>query len=392
MPDIDLSDYEGREQAYVKHRLLQKYLPDLVYKISTWCDALVFVDGFAGPWLTRDPQYADSSFGVALQKLRECQDGLKAKGRDFKVRLILVEQDKDSYPRLAQFAKAKTEERCSIHALKGEFIKNIPAVNKLIEQTAHNTFRFILLDPTGWADIPMEALKTFVKGRSSEVLINLMTKDIIRFLDEDTRAKSYMKLFGREGVLEDLRKIPKEERADAAVREYCKSLKQQCEFEYVSSAVILEPKKEQIKYFLVYATNHPKGVEVFKAAENKVAKIQDAIRHEIDLGGQGELAFASTETASPFARRLHRQYSERARTKVIDALLTDQSKSELPYSRVFCEGMAFPLVTPNDLIEWLRALEPHIEIRLEGAHRKKPSPSGNDRVVVINRQQLRAAY
>ena len=187
-----------------------------------------------------------------------------------------------------------------------------------------------------------------------------MTTDIIRFLDEDTRAKSYMNLFGREGVLEDLRKIPKEERADATVREYCKSLKRLCEFEYVSSAVILDPKREQIKYFLVYATNHPKGVEVFKAAENKVAKIQDEIRHEMELGGQGEFGFASADATSPLARRLHHLYSERARQKVIDTLLADPSISEVPYSKVFCEGMAFPLVTPDDLIAWLRALEPNI--------------------------------
>ena len=167
MPDIDLSDYEGREQAYVKHRLLQKYLPDLVYKISTTWGALVFIDGFAGPWKTRDPQYADSSFGVALQTLRECQEGVKAKGRDFKVGLILVEKNPNRFVKLEQFAAAKSEERCPIHPIEGEFIKSIPEINRLAKQTAPNTFRFILLDPKGWADIPMEALKSFVKGRSS---------------------------------------------------------------------------------------------------------------------------------------------------------------------------------------------------------------------------------
>src|SRR6266850_3714951 len=103
MPDIDLSNYKDREQAFVKHCLLQNYLPQLAYKISTTWDALVFVDGFAGPWQTRDPQYSDSSFGVALETLRKCQEGLKAKGRDFKVRLILVEEEKDSFLRLKQF-------------------------------------------------------------------------------------------------------------------------------------------------------------------------------------------------------------------------------------------------------------------------------------------------
>jgi len=387
MPEIDLSNYQNREQAYVKHSLLRSYLPDLIYKISTTWDALIFVDGFAGPWQTRDPEFSDSSFSVALQILRKCQEGLKAKGRDFGVGLIVVEDEPESYERLEQFATARTELRCPVHPIRGKFIKRIPRINQLIQQTARNTFRFILLDPTGWADIPMGELKSFVKGRSSEVLINLMTKHIVRFLDEGNRAESYRKLFGRDGVLDELRKIPKEERADVAVREYCRSLKQLCAFEYVSSAVILEPTREQIKYFLVYASNHPRGVEVFKAAENKVSKIQDDLRHQIELRGQTEL-FDAMETASPLVRRLHRQYSDQARRKVIEKLLAEPLGAEISYASVFCEGMAFPLVTPNDLVEWLRALEPNIQIRLDGERRRKPSATRLDRVVVLNREYL----
>src|SRR6266849_8965069 len=104
MPDLDLSNYGDREQAFVKHSLLQNYLPQLAYKISTTWDALVFVDGFAGPWKTRDPEYADSSFSVALKTLRESQAGRMAKGSEFKVGLILVEKDPNQFVKLEQFA------------------------------------------------------------------------------------------------------------------------------------------------------------------------------------------------------------------------------------------------------------------------------------------------
>ena len=55
MPKVDLSNYEGgREQVYVKHYLLEKYLSSWGYIIggSEW-DSLVFIDGFAGPWGSR---------------------------------------------------------------------------------------------------------------------------------------------------------------------------------------------------------------------------------------------------------------------------------------------------------------------------------------------------
>jgi hypothetical protein len=51
--------------------------------------------------------------------------------------------------------------------------------------------------------------------------------------------------------------------------------------------------------------------------------------------------------------------------------------------------MAFPLVTPDDLVGWLRALEPHIQITLNGVpSTKKPKPAEDYRVSVINRQAL----
>jgi hypothetical protein len=54
MPKVDLSNYEGREQAYVKHYLLEKYLSRWGYKTGSKWDPLVFVDGFAGPWGSKD--------------------------------------------------------------------------------------------------------------------------------------------------------------------------------------------------------------------------------------------------------------------------------------------------------------------------------------------------
>ena len=68
MPNIDLARYAGREQAYVKHCLLEKYL--LVQKVGSAWDSIVYVDGFSGPWQVNDPELADSSFGVAVETLR----------------------------------------------------------------------------------------------------------------------------------------------------------------------------------------------------------------------------------------------------------------------------------------------------------------------------------
>ncbi len=393
MLDPDLSNYRNREQAFIKHGLLRKYLPELAYRIGKKWDSIVYVDGFAGPWETRDPEYSDSSFGVAYETLRKAQLGMKERWkRQLAVQMILVERRKRAFLRLNQYAAQRTQPELIVKAISGKFIDSIPLINNQIKEVGKNPFRFVLLDPKGWADIPMQILGPFLRGRSCEVLITLMTRDIVRFLGEDNRAESYHSLFGRTEVLEILRKIPEgPERVERAVREYCRSLRKLCNFEYVSSAVILEPAKEQVRYFLVYASNHPRGVEVFKTAENKVSRIQDDLRHEIKLEGQTEL-FAVDETASPLVRQLHRRYSERARKKVIEELLAKEPGVETPYSQLFCEGMAFPLVSPDDLVQWLKELEPAIEIKLDGKRRQKPSATRNDRVVVLNRNLLLSKY
>jgi three-Cys-motif partner protein len=331
MPRADLSHYRGREQAYVKHYLLEKYLPDWAYKVGTTWKSLVYIDGFAGPWGTADPNHADSSFAVAVDALRRARFGLLGRNVALSTYAILVENKNEAFAKLNSFAQAANGPDVSVTALRGKFIDNIPKINEQLRSIGPQTFKFVLLDPTGWADIPMKALQPFLNTRSCEVLINLMTKHITRFLDEEDRAASYNNLFGRPGVLEKLRNAPAEEREELAVEEYCQSLQKLCGFRFVSSAVILEPKEAKTRYFLVYATNHHRGIEVFKAAENKAADLQEIVRREklVQKTNQTGFDFVEDHPLSSYTFRLYQRYRDRAREKVIEYLKKTSSYSTL---------------------------------------------------------------
>ena len=67
----DLANYEGREQAYVKHHLLADYVESLVFKVANAYSEVVYVDGFSGPWKDQGEKFEDTSFGIALEALRE---------------------------------------------------------------------------------------------------------------------------------------------------------------------------------------------------------------------------------------------------------------------------------------------------------------------------------
>ena len=105
MPKVDLSNYLGREQAYVKHHLLRKYLSRWGFKIRSKWDTLVFVDGFAGPWGAKDNEFADASFGIGINALRESIEGLTEKRRrSIRGACIFVEKKPHAFAKLKAFA------------------------------------------------------------------------------------------------------------------------------------------------------------------------------------------------------------------------------------------------------------------------------------------------
>lgn len=391
MPKVDLAHYENRKQAYIKHCLLEEYLPELAYKIGSSWNSLVYVDGFAGPWMTKHYDYADSSFGVAVDALKRCQEGLRShRGRDLDVDVILVEENKATSQQLVRFAATRTKENFRVHALNGEFIEQIPAIEAIISRSSSEPFKFVFLDPKGWSDIPMDRLRRLLNNRSCEVLVNLMTRHIIRFLDETSRANSFKALFGRPGVLERLRMTPKKYRTEQAVQEYSLSLKLLCNFSFVSSAVILEPDKESSRYFLIYASNHPRGIEVFKTAEKKASRIQDQLRHErlVEKTRQPAFSFDQAPQASPKAFQLRKRYVDISTQNTLK-LLTDASTPLVRYSDVYCEFMQLPLVTSEELHQLLESLKPDIEFVFDQpGKRYKLNLAKDDRVRVVNRKSL----
>jgi hypothetical protein len=127
---------------------------------------------------------------------------------------------------------------------------------------------------------------------------------------------------------------------------------------------------------------------IFNLAELKAARIQEELRHqkEIERTRQPGFRFEDEPPISSFTLRLHRRYSERARAKVIECLKRAQTNT-VSYESLFCEAMAFPLVTPDDLIDWLGGLVPAIEIHISKGHRAL-SPSNPDFIVIRDPSEL----
>jgi three-Cys-motif partner protein len=387
MPDeVDISAYDGREQAIVKHSLLEQYLPPLGYKVQHGWDSLVLVDGFAGPWETKMSNFEDSSFAIATKTLRAVQKTIR---RRFPVRLFFADSIKRNFQRLEQFAADNSGKDFRITALHGEFANLVPKIVRAISTDAElrNPFRFVFLDPKGWSQIPMGKLRPLLKERSCEVLINLMTRFITRFVNEDDHAGSLTGLFGREDVL-PLFAHAEVDREDLAVREYSRSLKLVCGFRYAASAAILEPQEEAVRYYLVYGTHHPKGIQVFKGAEMRAVKVQDSVRSQVYSRDQGPDLFAGLVSKSTIVLEKTRRNRIAAKRTVVELL---RSKARIEYDDLYCEAMAHPFVEPKDLRKWIEDLHPNVEYVLKGDNRRAPALDRGDVVAVVNRAALERA-
>ena len=76
-----LEYYAGREQTYLKHFFLERYLERVAYNIGSFAAEFVYVDGFSGPWRSEDQTFEDTSFMIAVATLRRVREGLKKIGR-----------------------------------------------------------------------------------------------------------------------------------------------------------------------------------------------------------------------------------------------------------------------------------------------------------------------
>ncbi len=388
MPKVDLTNYRGREQAYIKHYLLAEYLTRWVYKTSSKWNPLVFIDGFAGPWASRDREFGDTSFGIALKSLNEAVAGLSKVNRTTRCVCVFVEKKPQSFVQLESFTKSHSTDSVRAIALKGRFVDKIRLIDEYIATVGTNPFKLVFLDQKGWAAAPMAQLESLVGTRPCELLFNVMTSFLTRFVDREPLVGSYRGFFGRPGVIDRIRSLPKGtgEREEAAVDEYCKSLRDICRFKYVSQAVIMDPSKEKVRYYFVFATNSLHGIQVFKDAEVKASMEQDEVRHETKLNKQPQfgLPFGAPTPKSSKVSELQKRYVGRARDAIVRTLLASR-RTTVSYDELYGEAMAFPLVKQSDLNDILLSLSPAVDLYLSGGRRKVPKLFSGDYVIIRSR-------
>lgn len=375
MSDDEL--YHRREQTLVKHLILRHYLERFAHIVGHSWPSITYVDCFAGPWNVKSDQLEDSSFAIALTELRKARETLAGRGKALGLRVLFIEKHRAAFRQLEEFAKGIRDAEVKI--LNREVEDSVEEISSFIRR-GQDTFPFIFIDPTGWTGFRLEVIGPLLQLVPGEVLINFMTEHIRRFLGHKPSRQSFIDLFDSDRVWARLETLSGVERDDAMVGEFMGAVKRRGKFSHVLSAIVLHPEKERAHFHLIYGTRHPKGVEVFKEAEEKAMETMlqvrsDAqLRREREKTGQYSLLELFGEPvlgASHYFDELRERYLSRASQKVLELL---EGRKRLPYDEAWAAALSWPLVWESDLREWIRNWRLNGLILVEGLQGRATVP------------------
>ncbi len=298
-----IEHYGRREQSYIKHIFLNKYLEAAAYKLlqpRRGAPVFNFVDAFAGPWRVSDSDdFSDASFSQALTTLEKVRQQLTKMGRaGLRVRYRFCERNPESFVKLRQFAAKRQE--FDIQVFQGSFEDNIDE----IAATCRDGFTFTFIDPTGW-NIESEKVFSFLKDLNGEFLFNFMAEEINRHAGWEGVSESVGRFLADPAWGDEFNSLPEDWSNEQKILHLLKTkMKEFGVATYLPEIAILRPQDNRVKIRLLLGTNHVQGVQVFRTVQKDVEAEAVSVRQNIKVEQSGQLSlFPSSQLVEIEANR-----------------------------------------------------------------------------------------
>jgi three-Cys-motif partner protein len=314
------AEYHGREQTFLKHEVLQRYLLRWAHMLSSrgkyGATRLWYVDCFAGPWNSKHPEQRDTSVAIGLAALETARITWAKKGAHGTTGAILVEQDDRAFEELEKFvngAKGQTD----VRVLKGGFGSQVESIGALLGRDP----AFLFVDPTGWNGVAMDYIAPLVRRSGRDVLINVMYEHINRFKgDEREWLRKQMREFFDIEDNSRLRNMTE----DQMLELYRTQLKARSDLQYSLNLAIPFPGRKRTYFHLVVGGHHPKVVSLFREVEHDVLstvlpEVKEDVRSRRDQEVGQQPLFGALPIPRAHGTRLESARME-ARRMVLDLL------------------------------------------------------------------------
>ncbi len=267
---------------------------------------LWYIDGFAGPG-----EYTNHPEGSPLAALAAAESAINDAGASWiggKIHCVFMEND----PARVQHLERKLENvrehrRIRRHVHRGSFADGFAWLREQVEspfQQSEPVFAFI--DPFGPSDMSFAVVKDLLSRPTSEVLVNLDSDGVSRIHRAGEHAGSRAILsdvFGDDSWEHELAGVRQGEAVVRIVALYKKKLRALPNVDYVFSFE-MRGKHDVFDYHLVFASQHPLGLEKMKEVMKKIDQRGDYCFSD-DHVGQARLFSFDDPTAAANAMADH---------------------------------------------------------------------------------------
>ena len=312
-------EYEGREQTYLKHRVLTEYLNSWAQKWASTARLgysrevrLWYVDCFAGPWQANDERLEDTSVAIGLKALE--QAAARWSGYNIKLSAIFVEKDRKAFAKLEDFL-SKRPGTVKSHRFPGAFGTFVDGIDKLLGTDP----AFLFVDPTGWKGAGMSFIAPLASKQRRDVLINVMFNHINRFKDDP---REFLRVQMREFFGLQERDIPPGLTEDSLFSFYREQLRKASGVPYAADLVIPHATKDRTWFRLVVGGHHHAAIELFRDVEKRICGSEaNKVRDDARSREVSQLGFdLDLEQEDIAYQRLHEADQERAAADLLTSL------------------------------------------------------------------------
>ncbi len=284
--------WEAKPHTLAKIEIIRRYL-FLWFSIlgtNPRNKRLVYIDGFAGPGKYSNSDQSSPLAALQSAKAAVERSGAKLNGVEFS--FLFVEKRKDFVENLRSVVSAGSwPTNINWDTETGSFEEKVGGVLaglKLQGQRLAPTFAFI--DPFGATGLPFKVVAEILSYPSCEVLLNLDSDGIGRLITAQEFEKNQQNLdtlFGDRSWQQLDPTLPMAKLSAAVLSLYKQRLRTLRDVRYIFPFA-MNTRQGQINYHLVFASQHPLGLEKMKEAMKAVDKT-GSFSFSDDTVGQGFL-------------------------------------------------------------------------------------------------------
>jgi len=276
MPDIP---WVIEDQTRIKLALLKSYISpwmNILYqqqeKIRSQ-ETLLYLDGFSGPGVYfTDESKIEQCDGSPVIVAKVANEYLSQKPSR-KFHLYALDKEQQCVDILGPKLSALNSHSQNWKSIKADFESAIHTILDEIESKGlHHQPMFFFIDPFGYKGFTMDLMKRVLSYKMSEVFVNFMIWDIVRFFEAD-HAQDIMKaLYGSDIYHEASKGRTPQERYSFLLNKYCEQLKAVGGTEFVLPFKVYSSHTPgRVRFYLIHASKNYKALQIMK---DRMAKVE----------------------------------------------------------------------------------------------------------------------